>query len=441
LNIEDKEGSNKMKNPLWINVFLVVSTYCVHSPSWLMVKSFEGPTTFRMRHRMPVKSRQSRLFGAVGDNDPMRKMLESSWNTSKMGRIPVDADAAAKEAHSSILKAAGTTAADGDDIEEQESMTGTFFIDLLLPSYDISQVQKGVNLYDEVTAVEYCIALANCFKGKTEILVRDDNIVQTVAKVLKFREETEQKDFVSEGDLVFGGGDVVDDSKDDVDDMNEGTESVTDSDDFRQKLRVNWEDDSDTPSEDGIDISSSTPKKTIKEPSSTSKSYRLASLFGNARIKQGPDMAARVIQAVRENALAADDEDNIIILSAVGKDEMVAVRGLVAKYGDQKKIILVNCQFQPVPRELLSAETVYSVLPLIGKKTTNKNESDNDNDNDPPKIVVLRRYPKDWEVFVDVGSGYELAETAPVDGSNKRGLSMEFIARSVTRHLDFVSRR
>jgi hypothetical protein len=73
-----------------------------------------------------------------------------------------------------------------------------------------------------------------------------------------------------------------------------------------------------------------------------------------------------------------------------------------------------------------------------------KNDNNNNNNNNntiPPKVVCLRRYPKNWEIFVDVGNGYELAETVPINGSNKRGLSMEFIARGVARHLDFVSRR
>ena len=92
-----------------------------------------------------------------------------------------------------------------------------------------------------------------------------------------------------------------------------------------------------------------------------------------------------------------------------------------------------------IPRELLGAETVYSVLPLAVKKTTSNNDSDDDDQ--PSRIVVLRRYPQSWEIFVDAGIGYELAETVPVNGSNKRGLGMEFVANAVTRHLEYVSRR
>lgn len=408
--------------------------------------SFESPTPFRALHQ--IHDRHSRLFSSPNDNgDVMRRMLEESWNTSKMGRVPADPESAAKEAFSSILQAAGATAADGENLVEEDSMSGIFFVDLLLPSYDMSILQQGVNLYDEVAAVEYCISLANCFKGKTEILVKDNTIVKTVTKILKAREDLEsekaaaENGLISDGDIVFGSGDDESGEPAQADATVRLDSDDADRDAFRQQLLANWNDYSSDPIEDGIDTSR--PKTKNKVPTSNSKSYRLASLFGNYRIFKGADMANLVIQAVRENALPAADENNIIILGARGQDEMVAVRGLVAKYANQKKIILVNSQFQPVPRELLSAETVYSVLPLAGKKAGN---NDNGNTNDegekpPPKIVVLRRYPKDWEVFVDVGIGYELAETVKATPHNRRGLPMDFIARAVTRHLDYVSRR
>ena len=422
------------------------------------------------------------LFNAVDDSnsnsnndnippvDSMRTMLESSWNTIKMGRIPVDAEAAAKEAYLSIIRAAtGATTVDDnceDNMKEEDgkNIVGTFFVDLLLPSYDIKQVQKGqTNLYDEVAAVEYCISLANCFKGKTQIIVRDDKTLQTVTKVLDARERN-KRIMTNEDNNVDVKLDEEDhdDNDDDIKDDDENDKSVGDNlfvgeetttttnnmDSYRQKLISNWdEQDPITTSEDGLKrkYEDSTIETSSASSSSSNKSYRLASLFGNVRIDQGPDMATHIIQALRYNALAKDDEDNIIILSAIGKDEMIAVRALVTKYGNKRKIILVNCQFQPTPRELLSAETVYSVLPLMARKNVknedNKNDNNDNNNNIPPKVVVLRRYPKNWEIFVDVGNGYELAESTPVNGSNKRGLSVEFIARGVARHLDFVSRR
>jgi len=426
-----------------INVFLLLLT-CL---PWISVTGFEGSVAFQSRHagRIPLRNRQCRtvVFNAAGDNDGLRKALENSWNTSMMGRVPIDPESAAKEAHSSILQAAGGMKSADGEVEETNDMAGVFFVDLLLPAYDIRQVVEGVNLYDEVTAVEYCIALADCFKGKTEILVKEAKTVRAVAKVLKAREERErqEREAVNDADVVFGDGNFVDN-------QNEPSEETTEEigadpeDDFRSKLMANWNNESDAPVEDGIDMAPTKKKEVIEKSEDPSKSYRLASLFGDAKINEGADMASFVIQAVRENALAKDEEDNIIILSAIGVDEMVAVRGLVAKYASEKKIILVNCQFNPVPRELMAADTVYSVLPLAGKKKPNDGVTPGgDDDKPPPKIVVLRRYPKDWEVFVDVGIGYELAETVRVDSSNRRGLSMEYIARGVTRHLEYVARR
>ena len=423
-----------MKSMKWAQALLALLAFDAQSLS-LMVAGFKGASSFRTRHHgISHQMRQSgTLKAAFDDSDAARRMLETSWDTSKMGRVPADPESAAEEAYSAILQAAGgTKSADDDSIEENDTMSGIFFIDLLLPTFDITQVVEGVNLYDEVAAVEYCIALANCFKGKSEILVRTAETVRAVTKILNAREEMESRP--SDGDVVFGDGNFVDNKP--LDDTSEGK----DSDDFRKQLLASWNDDADAaPSEDGIAIASSEPSESIETISSVPKSYRLASLFGNTLINEGPDMATKVIQAVRENALPQDDEDNIIILSAVGKDEMVAVRGLVSKYENHKKIIMVNCHFQMIPRELLGAETVYSVLPLAVKKTTSNNDSDDDDQ--PSRIVVLRRYPQSWEIFVDAGIGYELAETVPVNGSNKRGLGMEFVANAVTRHLEYVSRR
>jgi len=221
-------------------------------------------------------------------------------------------------------------------------------------------------------------------------------------------------------------------------------EQVDASDSFRQKLILNWDEGSmESTNQNGSDNESDAPEIASSSRSTSSSSqppnkkmYRLASLFGNTRINIGPDMATSIVQALRNNALAHDDEDNIIILNSIGKDEMIAVRALVTKYGNVKKIIFVNCKFQPLPRELLAAETCYSVLPLMAKKEAKANDGSID-----PKVVVLRRYPKDWEIFVDIGYGYELAETVAVNGSNKRGLSMDLVAKGVARHLDFTSRR
>ena len=85
--------------------------------TWIGVTGFEGIAAFQSRHgRMAIPTRQCGLYSTAGDdNGSLRRALEESWNTSKMGRVPIDPEAAAKEAYSSILQAAGgTRAADGE---------------------------------------------------------------------------------------------------------------------------------------------------------------------------------------------------------------------------------------------------------------------------------------------------------------------------------------
>jgi hypothetical protein len=140
-----------------------------------------------------------------------------------------------------------------------------------------------------------------------------------------------------------------------------------------------------------------------------------------------------VVNALRLNALSEEDENNLIILSAVSREEMVAVRILVDKYEGEKNIILVNCKLDPLPNELRRGETVYSILPLLAKQ---KGGGNNDDAPAPPKIVVMRRNPSNWEVFVDVGDGFQLAETVSVvNERTARGPPMDWVTNSVQRYL------
>jgi Domain of unknown function (DUF1995) len=279
-------------------------------------------------------------------------------------------------------------------------------------------------------AVEFCISLARCLKGKSEILVRDKKTLDTVTKVLDARERSEEEDLLDdEDDLDDEEDDDDDDDEDDGDDDNDNPLGGDDDDEidfegnvdsFRQKLMSAWDgsDAAVTPNEMKESDSSSTSytRGTTSKRRRPPKRYRLASLFGSARISiTGPDMPQDVVRAVRNNAMLMEDEENMIILSAVGQDEMVAVRALVEKYQKDKKMILVNCQFPQIPRELQIAETVYSILPLVVKeKETGRNFSVRGDEDGYSKVVVLRRYPKDWEIFVDVGNGFELVETSRI---------------------------
>jgi hypothetical protein len=92
----------------------------------------------------------------------------------------------------------------------------------------------------------------------------------------------------------------------------------------------------------------------------------------------------------------------------------------------------------PLPRELINARTVYSILPLVAQPVEvegNPLATPPKRDASPPKVVVMRRFPRDWEVFVDAGRGFELAETAPSGTAMQRGPSMQWISRAVKRYL------
>jgi hypothetical protein len=356
-----------------------------------------------------------------------------------MGEIPVDASVAAKEAFQTIESAS----ANGVSV---------FFVDLLLPAYDINQ---GSNLYDEVLAVEYCIALSEYLEGKSSILVRDAKVLQTVSRILDAREtameeetletETESDDDDESLEVVEENEDVEDEDEDEEVDDEEEEEDVSlpasEIDNFRQSLKASWnvdEDDLEADLEDGPVVeppTASAPETTSKEkispikPKKKTRRHRLASMFGNNEISQGADMMTEVVNAVRENALPEEDDENMIILSSLSLEETVAVRSLVGKYGDRKKVILVNCKLDPLPPELRTAETVYNILPLIAKSKASTEEEA------PPKVVVLRRYPKPWEIYVDVGAGFQLADSIPAGIDNKRGIRMDQITESVKRFL------
>jgi hypothetical protein len=276
-------------------------------------------------------------------------------------------------------------------------------------------------------AVEFCVALAKCLQGKTEILVRDQKTLSIVEKVLNTRERLDDVDRSMEDDEDYF------DDEEDEDDTNDyesppGTSVEIsldeDVDSFRQRLMSGWHGNNNNsqrtekecfdtlpfPSEEPI----SHPSSANFNPRQKTKRHRLASLFGSAQISsKSPDMPQDVVHAVRNNAMPMKDEENIIILNANGEDETVAIRALVDKYHKERKIILVNCQFSQMPTELQKAQIVYSILPLVVKeKETGRNLSVKGYKDGSSKVVVLRRYPKDWEIFIDIGNGFKLVKTA-----------------------------
>jgi hypothetical protein len=408
---------------------------------------------------LSMSSNDAGSGGGESSLDAMRRLLEGSWNADSMGSVPSSPQAAANEAGGSLLSA-------------KDRGHRLFMVDILLPSYDITQ---GFNLYDEVEAVNFCVALSKVLKGKTCIIVRDDKTVRTVSRVLDARErdampsldvdddddEEDEEDDNEESKL-----DSSDDKEEEIlfDDFAEigtigdsriGDSSKSDVADFRKQLMSDWESDEEPSIEESTSKEEKQQKKNpkAKKPKTSSspvsssgaaRQYRLTSMLGDASIPRGADMFEKVVQAVAANAQPKEDEEIIIILSAASEEELIGVRSLVGKYQQSKTIVLVNSKLQPTPRELIKAETVYSLLPLIARPTTSEtnifaDSKPKEDETAPPKIVVLRRYPRDWEVFIDLGSGFELAATAKPGEVGKSGPSKEWIAGCVKRHLQSKS--
>ena len=354
------------------------------------------------------------------ENDPvddMRRLLESSWNSATMGVVPTKADSAASAAAESLLLAM------------EQRPKSAFLINILLPQYDIAQ---GSNLYDEVLAVEFCMALACRLEGKSAIVVRDDKTVQTVNRILDVRErvsgivvDEEEEDEDVEFYDDFADVDSIGDSGDHI-------ESRGNVSSFREKLVSTWE-------HPAAEINVPEPGESEVEADFSPKRYRLTSMLGDTtKLASGADMQSGVIKAVSANAQPKEDEDILIILSAASPEEMIGVRGLVRKFGNKKTIIMVNCKFDPLPRELTNAKPVYSILPLIARTAvseTNLFGSEPKEEPKAPKIVVLRRYPRGWEVYVDTGSGFKLVASAPAAKVGRKGPSMQWIAGCVKQHL------
>jgi len=389
--------------------------------------------------------------------DSMRKLLEASWNVETMGAVPSSPETAAEGAANSMMTA----------VEQGKRL---LFVDLLLPSYDITQ---GYNMYDDVSAVEFCIELIKYLDQKAVILVRDDKSKNSLSRVLEVKDrnaQEKQSQLDSERQKLMEDTSIDDDENDDddVDDADTEDSKISGSDDddsetkskdtdapsdgmdiFRQKLMASWE--SSTEEQGAIGGKSppteqQKPKapRPIDPTTGNARIYRLASILGDdRRISSGPEMPDDVVNALRNNGLPEDDEEAIVILSAVTTEEMVGIRALVSKYSSSKTIVFVNCKFPSVPPELRSAETVYSLLPLVARSVVSdtnilagSKKKATEDEKPPTKIVSMRRYPDDWELHVDTnGKGFELIDTMKAAAAGKEGPGMDWIALSVKRHM------
>ena len=413
--------------------------------------------------------------------DSMRSLLESSWNVGTMGAVPTSPQSAAHSASEAI----------GSALSRNKKLLQ---VDIRLPSFDVTQ---GPNIYDEISSVEFCCQLADnlCTDGncsKALILVRDGSAVRSAARILDVKERRRRED---EEEKKRGASRLMpdeDEEDEDDDDVVSASESTAEDDDssprtggggsddidsFRKQLQSGWGDDDGTgtssdqeremdPANDPSMIAASRTRRGREElkpsvnfnPSSassadtnepaTNRSYRLGSLFGDDTISTGADMFTDAIEAVDTHGTMLNIEDVLIILSPVTREDTVATRRLISRYGDTKTIVLVNNRLHPEPKELFLSEPVYSITPLVARATKSegnfmqnqgKDEEEEDEDEAPPtKIIVMRRYPTDWEIFVDVdGNGFELVDSAPAVAVGKTGPDNEFVAGCVKKHMAF----
>lgn len=429
----------------------VLLTLLLWAAMGCLLEAFRAPTPLTRRSSPYHKTICLRAEEKGGGNNEgsnmndMRTILESAWNVGTMGEIPTTPESAAKAASVAVRNVLA------------RDIHSVSFVDIILPQYDVGQ---GDNMYDQVLAVDFCVELGSRLHGKSCIVVRDTQTVQTVSRILDKREENKNVSppsvVVEEEEEPIGDAETATNTTDDIDNGDTDAVEISDAsiDSFREKLKDVWDmTDDDSPiTLPPTSSPSKTPKPTQKEEASKTtatstpaRRYRLCAMLGDSKdVPSGTEMQRKVVEAVRLNALPQDDEETLIILSAASPQELVGVRALVGKYKGSKTIILVNCRLNPLPRELVGAQTVYSILPLIAKPKeeqdwtlpSSKKDTEKEKEkNAPPKVVVMRRYPRDWEVFVDTGKGFELGATTPAGSTNKRGPSMQWVTSAVTRYL------
>lgn len=385
--------------------------------------------------------------------DAMRSLLESSWNVGTMGEVPTSPESAAEAASQSIVAS----------LEAQPSKR-LLQVDIRLPSFDIRQ---GPNIYDDVQSVEFCCQLAENLRrnsgsngriGKSLILVRDGSAVRSAARILEVKERKRQDE---ESTSMLNDETIDIDSEDGAEDSTDVESGSDDIDAFRKQLSLTWGDDDEKESssseEPEIDPSEAAAaanrarrgREQLKpsvnfnpEATEDGRSYRLASWFADETISTGADMFTDAIEAVDAHGTMLTTEDVLILLSPVSREDTVAVRRLISRYGNTKTIVLVNSALNPEPKEAFLSIPAYSITPLIAKPMQSESnfmsKKENAQEESPTKIIVMRRFPDDWQCYIDIdGSGFELVDSVPANTVGKFGPANDWISACVKRHMAF----
>lgn len=375
--------------------------------------------------------------------EEMRRLLENSWNLPTMGRIPTTPENAVDECVDAMKRLVQENKVASND-------NNIFFIDILLPQYDISYGEK---IYDEIYTAEFCTQFVQQLQIQTVIVYRDHTTVSTISRLLNARGDFNRKDKSKERiENTIDSTPMMEFDDFDQEVMQNDDPAVAD---FRKSLMQNWgtaintfdENSTVIPDEEMVPVE---PSEELQQQESLY--YRIGSLFGNATISKGADMIEDVMMAVQMNdGLPLEHEQMMIIVSPISKEEMYAIRAIVDKYAtgravkDRKlTIAFFNCKVQPIPQEIIRGQTVYSILPLVGSR---KDISSSSASRSPtqPKVVVLCRYPYDWQVYVDLGQGgvgFNCIASISVQDvklnrlSQQRGPSMEWIQNAVQQYIN-----
>lgn len=347
----------------------------------------------------------------------MRSMLESSWDGASMGVVPSSADKAAEAAAECAALAMG----------QQHNI---LMIDLRLPSYDITE---GSKLYDPMAVYNFCACLSDQLRErklirKSLVLVRNDEERKDIERALSRR----NKETISN----------VDEVTEDVEEEElEGSGDTGDEvDEFRKKLMSSW-DSSNNEEEDNTTIVSGAKKQSTPHSNTDNQSHRLWSIVGSEEISNGSDMFEQVIAAVDQNARLVVDgpspEDALILISPYDTADLIGVRRILARYGSTRTIIIVNSRMETLPAELNSAVMVYGIMPLAAKSRSGRE----DYNEAGLKVVVMKRFPNDWSLHIDVyGDGFVEADASgagtSVADSSKEFPSPEWIAMKVQSHVE-----
>lgn len=261
--------------------------------------------------------------------------------------------------------------------------------------------------------------------------------VEEVEAVESTKEDEEDNEWALSGESLSTDGGSADNDSSDVDA-------------FRKQLMSSWESDATEVTVDASEENiSPNPTPSVAVPitkaddttsSSAGESHRLWSVLGDDEISSGTDMFTDVIEAVDKHAILVDSEDALIILSPYDTADLIGIRRIIARYGMTRTIIVVNSRMETLPQELNPAVLAYGLLPLVARAKGSGDAAGGDDGEAGPKVVVMKRFPKDWEVFVDVdGDGFvdvtDEGRSYPLgSGASKEIPPMEWIVSKVEAH-------